>query len=333
MSKLLSIIENFSDIKVLVVGDIMLDRYWWGSVTRISPEAPVPVVNLEKTSLVAGGAANVAANIAGLGAKPYLIGVTGTDEEAGLVLKILESINVSHDYLLAAENRPTTIKTRIVAHNQHVVRIDQENSKPLDISSETILISAFEKLISEVSVIVVSDYAKGVVTENLVSRLISKAVELNKPVLIDPKGREYKKYRGATLLTPNRQEAATACNLDFNGQKLVEEAGNSLLENLEIEAVLITQGENGMTLFQRDRTSRHFDALARKVYDVTGAGDTVIASLGAAVGAGADLAEAAEIANIAAGLVVEEIGTTAINLKKLTEAVSEINLMPEQFLV
>lgn len=301
----------------------MLDRYWWGSVKRISPEAPVPVVRLERESLVAGGAANVAANIAGLGAKPYLIGVIGQDEESALVSKVLESINVSPAYLVNIKNRPTTIKTRIVAHNQHVVRIDQEDSQAIDFSSEKKIIRLIEKIISEVSVIVVSDYAKGVISENVVSHLITTAKQLNKPVLIDPKGREYNKYKGATLLTPNRQEAATACNLDSNGQKLVEKAGNLLLKNLEIEAVLITQGEQGMTLFRGDKSSYHLAARARKVYDVTGAGDTVIASLGTAVGAGADLAEASEIANMAAGLVVEEIGTTAIDIERLKKAVAE----------
>lgn len=323
MSKLLSIIENFSDIKVLVVGDVMLDRYWWGSVRRISPEAPVPVVNLERTSLVAGGAANVAANIAGLGAEPFLIGIIGQDEEASLVKKVLKSINISSDYLVDNKDRPTTIKTRVVAHNQHVVRIDQENSQPLDDLSEKKIIGLIEKIIDEVNVIVVSDYAKGVISENIVSRLITNARQLNKSVLIDPKGREYRKYKGATLLTPNKLEAATACNLDNDGQKLVEQAGNLLLKNLDVNAVLITQGEKGMTLFERNKSSYHLDALAREVYDVTGAGDTVIAGLGVAVGAGADLAEASEIANVAAGLVVEEIGTTAVNVKRLKEAVAE----------
>lgn len=325
MSKLLSIIENFSDIKILVVGDVMLDRYWWGSVKRISPEAPVPVVNLERTSLVAGGAANVAANIAGLGAQPFLIGVTGQDEEASLVEKVLKSINVSSEYLVNIKDRPTTIKTRIVAHNQHVVRIDQENSQSLDIVSEKKIFCLIEKIIDEVNVIVVSDYAKGVISENIISRLITKAKQLNKFVLIDPKGREYRKYKGATLLTPNRLEAATACNLDTDGQKLVENAGHLLLKNLDVNAVLITQGEKGMTLFERNKSSYHLDALAREVYDVTGAGDTVIAGLGVAVGAGADLAEASEIANVAAGLVVEEIGTTAVNIKRLKDAIAENN--------
>ncbi len=322
MSELLSIIEKFSAVKVLVVGDVMLDRYCWGSVRRISPEAPVPVVNLERTSLVAGGAANVAANVAGLGAEAFLIGVVGQDEEAGLMSEILGEINVSPEYLLNVKKRPTTIKTRIVAHNQHVVRIDQETSLPLDSADEKKLIRLIEQTIAKVGVIVISDYAKGVVTENLVSRLITKARELNKPVLIDPKGREYGKYRGATLLTPNRQEAAAACNLETDGQDLVGKAGRQLLKSLSVSAILITQGEKGMTLFRQNKSSYHLDALARKVFDVTGAGDTVVASLGTAVGAGADLAEAAEIANIAAGLVVEEIGTTAINIKKLKTALA-----------
>ena len=171
--------------------------------------------------------------------------------------------------------------------------------------------------------IVVSDYAKGVISENIISRLITKSKQLNKLILIDPKGREYRKYKGATLLTPNKQEAATACDLDTDGQKLVEKAGNLLLKNIDVNAVLITQGEKGMTLFERNKSSYHLDALAREVYDVTGAGDTVIAGLGVAVGAGADLAEASEIANVAAGLVVEEIGTTAVNIKRLKEAIAE----------
>jgi rfaE bifunctional protein kinase chain/domain len=321
VSNLISIIEKFSDLKILVVGDVMLDRYWWGSVKRISPEAPVPVVNLEKTSLVAGGAANVAANIVGLGAKPYLIGVTGEDEEASLVTKVLESINVPTEYLINIENRPTTIKTRIIAHHQQVVRIDQEDTQPISDSSERKIISLIEKIIEQVGVVVVSDYAKGVVTENVVLRLISNARQLNKPILNDPKGRDYSKYKRATLLTPNKQEAATACNLEFEGQDLVEKAGSGLMQTLNVDAVLITQGEKGMTLFERNKSPYHLDTLARDVYDVTGAGDTVIASLGVAVGAGANLAEASEIANITAGLVVEEVGTTAINVKKLKEAI------------
>ncbi|HSK70146.1 MAG TPA: D-glycero-beta-D-manno-heptose-7-phosphate kinase [Pyrinomonadaceae bacterium] len=323
MSKLLSIINNFPKVKVLIVGDVMLDRYWWGSVRRISPEAPVPVVNLQKTSLAAGGAANVAANVAGLGAEPILVGAIGEDEEAALFSRVLEEANVSGENLVRLKNRSTTIKTRIVAHSQHVVRIDQEHAQNLDFEEENLVWNKIEEVFEKVSVIVLSDYAKGILTENLISRLISKGKENKKLILVDPKGKNYKKYRGATILTPNKKEAAQASGLEENGQDLVEKAGKLLLEENELEALLITQGEEGMTLFQKNQNPLHLTALARKVYDVTGAGDTVIAGLGVAAGAEASLAEAAEIANIAAGLVVEEIGTTVINAKKLKSAIEE----------
>lgn len=321
MSEIFSIIEKFSNVKILVVGDVMLDRYCWGTVRRISPEAPVPVVNLERTSLAAGGAANVATNIAGLGAEAFLVGVVGQDEEASLFPKVLQPAKVSSEYLIPVKNRPTTVKTRIVAHNQQIVRLDQENPEDLDVSAENEIFAMIEPLLEEISVIVVSDYAKGVLTETLLARLIKSAKVLNKPVLVDPKGRNYKKYNGATLLTPNKSEAAKACNLEEDGQELVERAGKILLENYQIGALLVTQGEKGMTLFRKNQKPEHLEALARQVYDVTGAGDTVIASLGVAVGAGADLWHASQIANIAAGLVVEEVGTTAVDLDKLREAV------------
>lgn len=321
VSKLKSIIERFADVKVLVVGDVMLDRYWWGKVQRISPEAPVPVVNLEKTSLVPGGAANVAANITGLGAKPFLFGIIGEDSEGELFAQILNSIDVSSKFLLREKNRPTTIKTRIVAHNQQVVRIDQENIQPISSATQKNLINQFKELIEDIDIVIVSDYAKGVITEDLASRLITTARRSNKLILVDPKGRDFSKYRGATLLTPNKQEAATACNFEPNNSDLIEKAGLQLLKNLDSEAVLITQGDQGMTLFEKNKPPFHLNTSARAVYDVTGAGDTVIASLGVAVGAGADLVAAAEIANINAGLVVEEVGTTAISLKRLREAI------------
>ena len=311
------ILQKFSEVKILVVGDVMLDRYWWGDVERISPEAPVPVVNLKKTSLVAGGAANVAANISGLGAHAFLVGAIGEDEESELFPAVLKSENVSTDYLVKIKNRPTTIKTRVVAHNQHVVRIDKEKIEELDASGEKKIWSQIKKVIKNVSAIVVSDYGKGVLTENLLMRLITTAGELKKPILIDPKGKNYKKYSGATILTPNRREALTACGLEENGQEKIENAGKMLLDKIDLDAVLITQGESGMTLFRQHKKPFHLEALARQVYDVTGAGDTVIATLGVAVGAGENLETAAELANIAAGIVVEEVGTTIISSEKL----------------
>lgn len=297
----------------------MLDRYYWGSVERISPEAPVPVVKLQKHSLVVGGAANVAANIAGLGAEAVLVGIIGNDEESKFFNPLLKNLNISSENLIRIKNRPTTIKTRVVAHNQHVVRIDQETNEYLDKKQEDKVWKQVEKLLDKIDVLIISDYAKGLLTDSLITRLITTGVGLNKKVLVDPKGKFYEKYSGAFLLTPNRLEAANACNLSMDDHKVVETAGKMLLENSGFQSVLITQGEHGMTLFRNKHKPFHLDASARKVYDVTGAGDTVIAALGVTLGSGESLETAAEIANISAGIVVEEIGTTTITVKKLQD--------------
>ena len=297
----------------------MLDRYWWGSVERISPEAPVPVVHLKNTSLAAGGAANVAANINGLGAKPILVGIIGDDQEAELFPAILGKLDISTEHLLKIANRQTTVKTRILAHNQQIVRVDQETNQPINEKQSEKVWQTLENLIKEIEIIVVSDYAKGFLTENLLTRLITAAREKDKFVLIDPKGKNYAKYKNANLLTPNKREAAEACKLDENAENLVEQAGTELIEEFELDSILITQGAEGMTLFQKNKKPDHFKASARKVYDVTGAGDTVIATLAVALGAKCDLPNASWLANIAAGLVVEQIGTTAINIKSLKQ--------------
>jgi D-beta-D-heptose 7-phosphate kinase/D-beta-D-heptose 1-phosphate adenosyltransferase len=317
----MQILENFSKVKVLVFGDVMLDRYWWGSVERISPEAPVPVVRLDKTTLIAGGAANVAANVAGLGAKPFLVGVVGDDKEAKSFPEILAKSNIPSEHLIEIKDRQTTVKTRVIAHSQQIVRLDQETSESLNNAEENLVWLKLEKLFDEIEIIIVSDYAKGVLTENLLSRLITTAKEKNIKLLVDPKGKNYLKYKGATLLTPNKREAAEACKLEENGQTLVEVAGNQLISEIETDAILITKGEEGMTLFEKHKNPLNLKALARDVYDVTGAGDTVIATLAVAIGAGASLAKAAELANISAGIVVEQIGTTAIKFEELKEAV------------
>lgn len=323
MKDYFSIIEGFDQIKVLVIGDIMLDRYWWGNVSRISPEAPVPVVNLSKTSLVAGGAANVAANIKGLGAQPILFGVVGTDEESKLFKNVLEDLGISPDNLQFVQDRPTTIKTRIVAHNQHVVRIDQENSTDFDNIVYEKMLESISQIISEVDVIILSDYAKGLLTDTFTTRLITIGRENGKSLFIDPKGKNYRKYNGATIITPNQMEALQATNLDETIENFVELAGEKLLEENDLSSILITRGENGMSLYRKNEKSVHFKASARKVYDVTGAGDTVIATLATAYGASDDLVVSAELANTAAGIVVEEVGTTIITKQKLINYLSE----------
>ncbi|CAN5602003.1 hypothetical protein BH18ACI3_BH18ACI3_08530 [soil metagenome] len=316
----MKILDNFADVKVLVVGDVMLDRYWWGRVGRISPEAPVPVVSLERTSLIAGGAANVAANVAGLGAKPFLFGITGKDEGAKLLPEVLQKSNISAFELFPIKDRKTTVKTRIVAHNQQVVRLDQETSTPLNSRETASLLKKIEAAFDLIDVVILSDYAKGFLTDELIRRLISQGKKKGKIVLIDPKGKDYSKYSGATILTPNQREAADACGLEDNCSNLVERSGEMLLERLGLKALLITQGEKGMTLLQKGKSSSYLPATARKVYDVTGAGDTAIATMAVALGSGMDFLQAAEIANTAAGLVVEKIGTTPITREMLESA-------------
>lgn len=316
------ITENFSETKVLVVGDVMLDRYWWGSVNRISPEAPVPVVNLEKTSLVVGGAANVAANVAGLGAEPFLVGLIGDDEEADLFVDLLTDKKLNAEFLIKTPNRQTTVKTRIVAHSQQIVRIDQETRINLSSDEEEMLWEKINGLFDKIQIIIVSDYGKGTISEDFVKRLITTANEKSILVLIDPKGKYYNKYKGAAMLTPNRFEIAEVYQLEDYEQKTLEKAGEKMLAELSLKSLLITQGEAGMTLFERDNPVLHLPVTARKVYDVTGAGDTVIACLAVAIGSGANFFEAAKFANQAAGLVVEQIGTTAISIEMLSNTQS-----------
>ncbi len=309
--------ENFSNVTVMVIGDVMLDRYWWGIVERISPEAPVPVVSLDRTSLVAGGAANVAANIAGLGAVPILIGIIGDDEEANLFPKVLSDANIANFKLIPFKGRKTTLKTRILAHSQQVARIDQETKAELTPAEASSLFAEIMPFLKQADIYVLSDYAKGFLTAELVKNLIQYANANGKMILVDPKGKDYSKYASATLLTPNQQEAADACGLDNHSANLVERSGEMLLANLSLKALLITQGEKGMTLLQSGKSPAYLKAAARKVYDVTGAGDTAIATMAIALGSGNSFERSAEIANLAAGLVVESVGTTPVTLEMI----------------
>lgn len=315
----MQILEKFSKLNILVIGDVILDRYWWGDVSRISPEAPVPVIRLKNTSLAAGGAANVAANVAGLGATPILVGIVGDDDGARQFPGVLEAANVPSDHLVKDRLRPTTVKTRVIAHSQHVVRVDQEHADQVSPETEDAIVEKLRAEIGRADAIAVSDYAKGMLTSRVLHDLFSIAAENGKPVLVDPKGKDYSKYKGAALLTPNRREAAEACNFDDTGD-VVDRAGAKLMTDLALDALLVTEGENGMTLFRKTHGPLKMAAEARQVYDVTGAGDTVIATLAVALGAGADVELAARLANVAAGLVVEQVGTTAVTLSGLEAA-------------
>ncbi len=320
-----SILNKFSEVRVLVVGDVMLDRYLWGTVSRISPEAPVPVVKLERVTQTAGGAANVAANIASLGARAYLVGAIGTDESGLALPLILAGNNVASDYLVKFADRPTTCKTRVIAHSQQLLRVDDENSTQLNDQQAEIVCQKIKELLPQIDVVLLSDYAKGCLCERVLAETIEAAKNYGKPVLIDPKGKNYQPYRGATLLTPNKDEAAAASGIEITDDHSCKMAGEKILGEVGLESLLITLGEDGMRLFEKNRDSQHFPTTARKVYDVTGAGDTVIAALATALGAGAELASAAQIANTAAGLAVEQIGTAAVNLIDLKNELGAAN--------
>lgn len=318
-----SILDNFHNTTVAVIGDVMLDRYWWGSVSRISPEAPVPVVKIERMTLAAGGAANVAANIAAYGANCILVGVVGDDDAASQIRQVLKECGISDQYLVTAAGRPSTVKTRLVAHSQQVARIDQEDEMPCSEDVESEILDLIVLAVSAANVVVLSDYAKGILSDRVISFAIECAKEAGVKVLVDPKGKVYEKYRGASLLTPNRREAAEAVNLDENASDLVQTAGIRLLESVDVDALLITEGSDGMSLFRKGEPSVHLPALARAVFDVTGAGDTVIATLATSLGSGADLESAAKLANIAAGLVVERSGTTTLTLAELKQHLND----------
>jgi len=315
MSKIsLTLLDRLANKKILVIGDIMLDQYWWGSVTRISPEAPVPVVRLERTSTNVGGAANVASNIAALGCTPVLIGCIGDDPHGRELTSNLKMCGVDSTSLAVVSAMQTIVKTRIIAGGQHIARVDQEQSNSDFRNAGEELRRSVDANISEVAAIVLSDYAKGTLSVELIDKAIQAAAALDIPVIVDPKGQEFVKYSGASLITPNRREAATACGLDPGVKNVTESAGRMLRGKLPSTSILITEGENGMTLFTGEEAPFHTDSAAREVFDVTGAGDTVVAALAVALTNGISLRESVEFANTAAGYAVQRVGTTIVSL-------------------
>ena len=303
-------------VTVLTVGDVMLDEYIWGVVKRISPEAPVPIVEIRHRSHTAGGASNVAAGVVALGGQAFLGGVIGDDSGAVGLREALAAAGVDASDLIVDNSRPTTTKTRVIAHAQHVVRADFEESRPLSAAVELALQRRMCDLVSRADAVVISDYRKGVVSEAVARRIIEFANAQSKPVVVDPKGRDYAKYRGATVLTPNADEAGQAANMHIEGEDDVLQAASRLSENCGGAAVLVTRAAAGMTLFSANRLL-NFPARAHEVYDVTGAGDTVVATLAVALGRKLTLERAVVLANTAAGIVVGKIGTSTVSLEEL----------------
>jgi len=312
------LLRQLKSAKPLVIGDVMVDRYWWGTVERVSPEAPVPVVSVDNVSVVAGGAANVAANIKGLGCQPVLVGLVGDDNEAGLLRTALEGAGLHNLHLHKIPGRSTIVKNRVVAHNQQMLRFDLETASPLDPSEASLITPGLIELVGECDVVVISDYAKGFLTREVLEPVIGHARKLGKAVVVDPKGRDYSKYRGASIVTPNQREAEEACGLPLSDEN-IDAAGARLIEDLEIDGAVITRGERGMRVYETGREPLDLPASARMVYNVTGAGDTVIACLGVGLANGLSLPDSARLANFAAGLVVENVGTTAISLRMLND--------------
>jgi rfaE bifunctional protein kinase chain/domain len=308
------------DRRVLVVGDVMLDEFLWGKVTRISPEAPVPVVEVESQTSHLGGAGNVARNIRALGGGAALAGVVGRDPAGDRVRQALAEAGIASILTPGEAGRPTTLKSRIVAHHQQVVRADRESSADIPAALERLIVERALPFLADGHALVISDYDKGVITAGLLRRLMPRARRRGLPVLVDPKLRHLSLYKGATLVTPNQREAEQAAGFAFRRPGDLEKAGPVLLRKLGCQAVLVTRGEHGMSLFERGQAPVHIETAAREVFDVTGAGDSVIATLALALAAGATLAEAATLANYAAGVVVGKLGTAVASPAELLKA-------------
>jgi len=321
IGKLKKIIPRFSDAKILVIGDLILDEFVWGDVSRISPEAPVPVVWVKSESFMPGGAANVANNIASLGARVHIAGVVGNDERAGILKEGLEEKGINIDGVIADDSRPTTLKTRVVAHHQQVVRIDREKVEGISAGILDKIIFYIKDIIDEMDAIVIEDYGKGVISARLLKKILTIAKK--KIITVDPKEEHFSYYNGVTAITPNHYEAAQAVGMKVKDNESILKIGRVLLKKLKCEGVLVTLGENGMQLFQKNGASTHIPTVAQEVYDVSGAGDTVISVFTLALALGVNMKDAAYISNIAAGVVVGKVGIAVVTQKELIERLNQ----------
>lgn len=306
--------------KILILGDLILDRYIWGTVKRISPEAPVPIVEFNSESLRLGGAGNVLNNILGLGGKASLCCVIGSDEAGRWLRDEVKAKECGLEGFIVEENRPTTEKTRIIAHQQQVVRLDQEEKHAIGKETEDRIIRFVLEHLPQVDCLAISDYAKGVITESILEAVLSAGLKYGKPIVVDPKVNHFPLYKQVTLVTPNHLEAGQVTGIDISDDPSLHRAGEKILNMLACNAVLITRGEHGMSLFEKNGAITHIPTEAKAVFDVTGAGDTVLSTVSLALAAGLSLSDAATIANIAAGIVVGIVGTAAIQKERLGEA-------------
>jgi len=314
------ILASFKKKKILVVGDVILDRYIWGTVRRISPEAPVPVVEITDENFLLGGASNVAHNVVSLGGQATVVGVAGRDRSGDILREILKEKGILCNGIVQ-DARTTTVKTRIVAHSQQVVRFDRENRDKVDGKSLTMMLDYLQEAIPSHDAVIISDYKKGVVSQRLVKEIVRSAGKKNVFVAVDPKVSHFRFYKGVSIITPNLKEASSASGIEIRDEKTLIQAGKTLLKKIACKAVLITRGEHGMSLFEKSHVV-HIPTVAQQVFDVTGAGDTVVATFALAHVSGADMEQSAVIANHAAGIVVGEVGTAVVTHKKLANSLA-----------
>jgi rfaE bifunctional protein kinase chain/domain len=317
---MLSLADRFRPARILVVGDVMLDEYVVGAVSRICPEAPVPVLDVRSRYASPGGAANVAMNVVHLGASVDLVGLAGEDAAGKTLCRLLREHSILSDFLLNAGERGTISKTRIVAGQQQICRIDHEIREEIETSLQNSLTETIRARLPHCTVVVLSDYAKGLLTETLCREVIAYASSLGKPVIVDPKAQHFGKYSGCTVITPNLSEASLASGVSIQSSASLEQAGAKLMEQLPSTSVLITRGPEGMALFEHNQEPVTIPTTARKVFDVVGAGDTAVATLAVALAAGFPLREAVVWSNLAAGIVVEKPGTAFVSVEELVAA-------------
>jgi len=319
---------DFSAVTVLCVGDVMLDRFIYGTMERISPEAPVPVLRLDRTREMAGGVGNVASNILSLGGRAILVGLVGSDPQGAALRAIIAGQGMVTEALVATAARPTICKSRFIAAHQQVVRADEESRLALQPDEEAGLLAAIDRHLASAQVLVLSDYGKGVCAPDVLSHAIGAARRRGIPVFVDPKSSDFSRYRGATCITPNARELAAAAGLPADDEDSVERAARAVMAQAQAEAILATRSEKGMMLVERGRPAQSVPARAREVFDVSGAGDTVLAAMALAHGAGFSLARAMRIANAAAGVVVGKLGTATADI---VEVMQELELLDQQF--
>ncbi|MGE5497727.1 MAG: D-glycero-beta-D-manno-heptose-7-phosphate kinase [Syntrophothermus sp.] len=312
---------KFEGKKIAVVGDMMLDCYFWGDVKRISPEAPVPVIEVDNEFYRFGGAANCALNILKLGGIPVPVGIIGYDNHGSIFTSLMEEAGISSHGIIIDDSRCTTAKTRVIAQNQHIVRIDQEKKEYIDGGIQDRILDFVKQNISSLDGIILQDYNKGVLTPAVISEIINLAKENNVIINVDPKFNNFFEYKNVTVFKPNRKETEDAFGIRIKTDDDIKNAGAKLLDALNAEHILLTLGEQGIAIFERGKEEKRIPTKARKVADVSGAGDTVISTLTVAMAAGADIREASYLANYAGGLVCEEVGIIPIEREKLIEEV------------